>query len=139
MPVLPLLFICFSQNRPPRVSNPVRYNRRNLSQPYFPLTESSVRCSEAIFHLCRSIPLSSCRWLRAPAGMFSVKRLQNVLSSSLRFFLVSLNYGKDSTKIPEMSMPWNLIPKSGRACISLQYGIILILCFLMPVNRRILK
>ena len=33
--VLPLLFVCTSQHRPLRVRNPIRCNRRILSQPCF--------------------------------------------------------------------------------------------------------
>lgn len=81
IPVLPLLFIRFSRNRPLRVRNSIRYNRRNLSQPCH--TYGSVRCSEAIFHISNLVPLSQ-RCLSAP-GTFSVKSQKYVLSSSLRF------------------------------------------------------
>ena len=37
------------------MTNPIRYNRRNLSQPY--PAQDSVRCSEAIFHI--TLPDSS--------------------------------------------------------------------------------
>ena len=81
MPVLPLLFICLSQDRPPRVNNPVRYNRRNLSQSY---PAGSVRCSEAMFHLPK--PRFS-QPVRSSAEAFSVKHSVNLLSSSLPFKL----------------------------------------------------
>ena len=84
MPVIPLLFIRFSQNRPLRVSNPIRYNRRNPSQPYPPpnLTSQCIypciistdiptaltRCAarKPSSRLCRIIPLTF--------GTFSVKQ-----------------------------------------------------------------
>ena len=52
-----------SGQAPVSCTNPIRYNRRNLSQPY--LISDSVRCSEAIFHPPCLAPLST--------GAFSVK------------------------------------------------------------------
>ena len=51
MPVIPLLFARPSQNGPLRVSNPIRCNRRILSQPYPDIATDSVRRSEDIFRL----------------------------------------------------------------------------------------
>ena len=79
MPVLPLLFISSSRKKPLRVSNPIRYNRRNLSQPY---PSDSVRCSEAIFHSSCSIPLSCPhhRHIRDNVRNFLCKALNKVYS-----------------------------------------------------------
>ena len=61
--VLTLLFICTSQHRPLRVRNPIRCNRRILSQPCFYRSYSvpvSVRCAaqKPSSLSVRSIPLS---------------------------------------------------------------------------------
>jgi len=61
--VLPLLFVCTSQHRPLRVRNPIRCNRRILSQPCFYRSYSvpvSVRCAaqKPSSLSVRSIPLS---------------------------------------------------------------------------------
>ena len=83
--VVPLLFIRPSRDRPLRVNNPIRYNRRSLSQPYRPHDlDRSVRCSEAMFHALRPIPLSlstasTDQTAAAVPRMFSVKHLQRVL------------------------------------------------------------
>ena len=126
-PVLPLLFAPPSRKEPHRVRNscrlpnPIRYNRRNLSQPYpkaslryhsfyifhgiyFHKTKSilstrfigSVRCSEAIFGMFLLHPSQH----PPPAGtklcnrMFSVK---NPRTYSLRhsLFDIVLAYHKD--------------------------------------------
>lgn len=81
IPVLPLLFVRASRNGPLRVRNPIRYNRRNLSQPC--RKSGSVRRSEAIFHISNLVPLSL--WYFFVPGTFSVKPCKCVLSSSLLF------------------------------------------------------
>ena len=66
--MVPLLFICISQCRPLQVNNPIRYNRRSLSQPY---PNGSVRRSEAIFHSLHASFLSAI--VELTTGTFSVK------------------------------------------------------------------
>ena len=118
MPVLPLLFICFSQSRPLRVSNPIRCNRRNLSQPCSaPLQRFAVCKSagspEARCAARKPYSISAASFLSAksgrpvPTGMFSVKLPQNVLSSSLPLPLFS-RCSKHSTGICILSI---LCPK----------------------------
>ena len=71
MPVIPLLFARPSQDGPLRVSNPIRCNRRNLSQPY-PLQNGLGAPLGSHLPPCRPRPLSARRPL-GPAGAFSVR------------------------------------------------------------------
>ena len=116
--MVPLLFICISQCRPLQVNNPIRYNRRSLSQPY---PNGSVRRSEAIFHSLHASFLSAI--VELTTGMFSVKHpkiyslrhcifiypfLNYVLSDKFAYFssdALSLQRSRSGTSIALQSKP----------------------------------
>ena len=93
--MLPLLFTYFSQNKPHRVpSDPLRYNRRNLSQPN--PNSDSVRCSEAIFTLLYICSLSA-QHVYDMQWKLLCKIFTRLLSSSLLFYIFNC---QNSTKPP---------------------------------------
>ena len=114
--MVPLLFICISQCRPLQVNNPIRYNRRSLSQPY---PNGSVRRSEAIFHSLHASFLSAI--VELTTGTFSVKHpkiyslrhcifiypfLNYVLSDKFAYFssdALSLQRSRSGTKLERTS------------------------------------
>ena len=85
----------------PRMQNPIRCNRRNLSQPYLeciPLSAQSspgsVRCSEAIFHFLlpgNALHPVSLSAMQSPAGIFSVRQGQKCTLFITAFYTYSLS------------------------------------------------
>lgn len=130
MPVLPLLFIHVSRREPHRVLhsgkanvNPIRYNRRNLSQPsrYVPVqhvsvlpgTNSSVRCAaqKPCSTLFLFIPLSNvmsafpltvfCSQAADISWNVLCKVSQKCTLSVIAFYYLAF---KSSTRRPQLSM-----------------------------------
>lgn len=91
--MLPLLFVCVSQHRPLRVRNPIRCNRRILSQPcfhrsYSPRYPFGAPLRSHLLYL--SVPfLSACRNVLCKTSMINT------------LFLIAFAYSYSSTGNPD--------------------------------------